>query len=423
MSSKKNKAGKIKKEGLGQKILVFTAGLFVALLLLEIFVRITGFAFAFFQMRQNRISVHQKGIYRIMCIGESTTAVGGENSYPSQLQDILNQSNIGVEFSVINKGMPSGNTTALLDELEDNLNNYRPDLVIAMMGANDGGNFYSYNEDVDEEIKLSAVFRTYKLARLLWFYVKNRNTGGQPGDISDVLNDEGMPRNRKEVGEAARKIFYTTSPGLDSFLLANDYMDQGRYKEASDSYEKAIESGFLKNIISIHPKNIWIYYSLGASYKKQGRFEDAENVYKKIVELLPDIGYTELATLYKEQGKNDLAKEYSNKARKFNKWYYNKITRRNYQRLKKALDLRKIRLVSVQYATLSLEPLKKMLYPQEDIIFVDNEQLFKKAIEQDGYKKYFVDACFGSYGHCTREGNKLLAENIASHILREVFNK
>ncbi|MFA5200664.1 MAG: tetratricopeptide repeat protein, partial [Candidatus Omnitrophota bacterium] len=285
MSSKKNNAAKIKKESLGQKILVFTAGLFAALLLLEIFVRITGFAFAFFQMRQNRISIHQKGTYRIMCIGESTTAVGGENSYPSQLQDILNQSNIGVEFSVINKGIPSGNTTAILDELEDNLNNYRPDLVIAMMGANDGGNFYSYNEDVDEEIKLSAVFRTYKLARLIWFYVKNRNAGGQPGDISDVLNDEGMPRNRKEVGEAARKIFYTNSPGLNFFLLANDYMDQGRYKEASDSYEKAIESGFLKNIISIHPKNIWIYYSLGASYKKQGRFEDAENVYKKITEL------------------------------------------------------------------------------------------------------------------------------------------
>jgi tetratricopeptide (TPR) repeat protein len=413
---------------LSQKTFAAILGLFLSLILLEFGVRITGFVFSFLQEQRNRISVQQKGTYRIMCVGESTTAVGGENSYPYQLQEILNQRNIGVKFSVINKGMPSGNTTAILAELEDNLNTYRPDMVIAMIGANDGGDYALYKEGFDsKKIDLSRVFRTYKLAKFLWFYVVNKNaaiSGGNSGrDIADVINDPGMPRSRKEVEATARKIFYTASPGLDLFILANDYMAQARYKEASECYEKVIEMGFLKEILKIHPKNIWIYYSLGECYKKQGRYNDAEEMYKKIVEVLPDIGFAELAALYKEEGEYKLAEEYSRKAREFKKWYYNALTRHNYQKLKEILDLRKIKLVSVQYPTCSLEPLRRMLSPKEGIIFVDNEIIFKKAISMGGYNKYFVDNCFGDFGHCTKEGNNLLAGNIANHILREAFSK
>jgi len=57
------------------------------------------------------------------------------------------------------------------------------------------------------------------------------------------------------------------------------------------------------------------------------------------------------------------------------------------------------------------------------VIFVDNERIFKDAIGKKGYNKYFTDMFGGDFGHCTQKGNKLLAENIANAILKEVFNK
>jgi hypothetical protein len=57
------------------------------------------------------------------------------------------------------------------------------------------------------------------------------------------------------------------------------------------------------------------------------------------------------------------------------------------------------------------------------MIFVDNERVFKEAIEKDGYKEYFRDMLGGDFGHCTEKSNRLLAENIANTILRGYFNK
>jgi tetratricopeptide (TPR) repeat protein len=161
---------------------------------------------------------------------------------------------------------------------------------------------------------------------------------------------------------------------------------------------------------------------LKQSHKRQGRYVEAEEAYKKILTIRPDMAYTELAILYKQQSRYSLAEEYFRKARKFRAEYYNPVTRYNYQKLKKILALRKIKLVSVSYPTRSSEPLKKMLGLQDGgIIFVDNEMIFKKALQQGGYSKYFIDACYGDFGHGTKEGNGLLAENIANVILREVF--
>jgi ABC-type antimicrobial peptide transport system permease subunit len=71
----------------------------------------------------------------------------------------------------------------------------------------------------------------------------------------------------------------------------------------------------------------------------------------------------------------------------------------------------------------SIEPLKKIFEGEEGISFVDNEEVFKSAVLRDGYCKYFIDIFGGDFGHCTDKGNRLLAENIANVILKEVFHK
>ena len=72
----------------------------------------------------------------------------------------------------------------------------------------------------------------------------------------------------------------------------------------------------------------------------------------------------------------------------------------------------------------NIEPLKKILQGNEEgVIFVDNEKIFRDALKKASYREYFSDTFGGDFGHCTPKGNKLLAENIANVILKEVFGK
>ena len=80
-------------------------------------------------------------------------------------------------------------------------------------------------------------------------------------------------------------------------------------------------------------------------------------------------------------------------------------------------------MVCVQYPMRDVEPLRKIFEKNEGVLFVDNEGIFKKALKKVSYKEYFIDMFAGDFGHCTQEGNRLLARNIADVILKEVFDR
>jgi len=78
----------------------------------------------------------------------------------------------------------------------------------------------------------------------------------------------------------------------------------------------------------------------------------------------------------------------------------------------------------VQYPMHSVASLKKIFQGVEQgIIFVDNEKIFKEAVRKSRYNEYFRDMFGGDFGHCTVKGNRLLAENIANVIIKEIFGK
>jgi hypothetical protein len=66
-----------------------------------------------------------------------------------------------------------------------------------------------------------------------------------------------------------------------------------------------------------------------------------------------------------------------------------------------------------------------MLLPgrEREILFVDNERIFQNAVARGSYQQYFVDMFAGDFGHCTPKGNRLLAENAADSILRDILGK
>jgi tetratricopeptide (TPR) repeat protein len=199
-------------------------------------------------------------------------------------------------------------------------------------------------------------------------------------------------------------------------LLAGWYTELGMYARAERLYKRAIE---------VNPKSRLRYSQLGMCYMKQGKYEKAIDLFTEVIngENGPEKErfYNGLAYAYSKMGNENMANIMHEKAnyRKMNR--YNPKTRSNYRKIADILRDRGIKLVCVQYPRCGIEPLKKILNGKNSIIFVDNESVFEKAIGNEDYHKYFTDYFAGDWGHCTKEGNRILAENIAKTIKREYF--
>jgi tetratricopeptide (TPR) repeat protein len=482
-----------------QKIILIILGLILSLALLEIGLRLGGFIFLSLQEYRNRTAIYKKGTYRIMCLGESTTAIGGRDSYPSQLEEILNQRNLGINFSVINKGVVGNNTAYILAHLEENLNRYRPDMVTAMMGVND--KLIKYYEAIPEaNTFLFNRFRTYRLSRLLWMHIinkiKKKGIYTQQGEktAASLQSSYSLIRlracyaeqvNPGQIEEAFKKAI-ELNPKDDRLYveLGRFYRDNGKYAQAEGLFQKSlnlnprndmayVELGFcylnqskdiqavqmlkkavelnsrndlayvelgryyrdqgkhieseeaLKKAIEINPRGDWAYILLGLCYMYQNKPTQAEEAFKKAIELNPtdDRAYGGLAALYEEMGKYESAQQCYQQANNLRLKHYDPRTIHNYKELKEISDKRGIKLVCIQYPVRSIEPLRRIFQGQDGVIFVDNEKVFKDALKKASYREYFTDMFEGDFGHCTRKGNRLLAENIANVILKECFNR
>lgn len=409
---------------------------------------------------ENRSSLRQKGTYRIMCLGESTTFC----QWPGLLEELLNHNNMGIKFSVIDKSISGSDTGILVSSLENNLDKYRPDMVIAMMGINDRDSVLPYS---DISVKKAALFlkslRICKLIKLLNRHIINKVTEMNNPEEREIEMDPGNQRAYIELGhqyrcigehDKAEEIFKKAieidpKNELSYFELGQHYRYTGQHDKAEAMFEKVLETGLwnernyieigqhyrymreygkiediFKKAIEIKPKNKLGYFELGHCYRDMGEYNKAEEMFKKAIKIDPedDTLYSALALLYERQGDNRSAEYYFRESNRLRLGYYNPVTSYNYQRLKEILLHRGVKLVCVQYPIRSIEPLKKMLEPHEGIIFVDNEMVFRKALKESNYDEYFRDIFAGDFGHCTDKGNELLAENIANVILKEHFN-
>ena len=495
--------------GLTKKIILTILGIFFSLLLLEAGLRVGGLAVLFLQKHSQEISIRQRGSYRIMCLGESTTAIGGETSFPSQLQELLNQSNTGLKFTVINKGMNCIDSGVIVSNLEKNLESCKPDMVVAMMGINDGGIKY-YEGIPDLNGPLFNKSRLYRYVMVLWRQITNkikeaRNAGaGGEARLREELLEKTIaadPQNETAYFELG-KLYWARGKtaqieglfrkfsginhksGRAYIEMARFFMAQGKNAQAEEAYQKAIaletkdewvyiELGRLCRIqgkfagieelyqkaIALNPKNEWSYIELGRFYFGEQRYPEAEEAYQKAIALNPGIDYAYLelgwlyldrsefakaeelyrkavqlnpgsdkelgamAVVYAQMGKNESSRQYSEKTAALRKGRCSGITAANYRKLKTVLDARGIKLVCVQYPMRSIAPLKRIFAGSSGNIYVDNEMSFKEAVGKSGFKDYFIDMFGGDFGHCTPKGNRLIAENTARAILKEVTGK
>ena len=498
-----------------QKLALVIFGLFLGLILLEAGLRLAGFAVSFFRERADRLARGEEGDYVIMCLGESTTADGGTNAYPRQLEEILNGRDVGIQFTVLNKAVSGSDTGRILSRLEKDLAAYKPDMVITMMGINDGPETLAYQDTRAVRTKLFfRGFRVYKLARLLWEHILHKiatiklsrhsrldmgseedqdksngrvigskielDRSGAEARLADQLYKQDKPEAAAQIYKKAIEI---NPESVQLYIkLGKCYRVRGRWEEAEDSFKKAFridpfseelyaEWGRLNNNrhrwdeaekicregIKINPRNFrayrqlalcfeyqgrWeeaekifkealrfnpqnseLYFSLGSLYRKRKNWEAAERMYRKMAEISPRNNRVcaALALCYLNQGKDELAEEYFNKAAALRFKSDQNNTARNYRKLKEVITRNGVKLICVQYPMRPVDELKEIFHDTEGIVFVDNEGIFKEAVKRSSFRSLFWDYFAGDFGHCTRRGNRLLAENIAEVILGEVI--
>jgi tetratricopeptide (TPR) repeat protein len=486
-----------------KKIWLVIFGLFLFFVLLEIVLRISGFIFISLQESRNLKAIKQNGTFRIMCLGESTTAMGGVNSYPAQLEEILNQANnIGVKFIVVNKGLGSSNTITILRDVENNLNKYKPDMVITMMGINDCAAHMPQERFSSQGKPLFfQSLKVYKLIRLIQLHItakiselkkskpiidkkttildkdflktglhKEKSSAYEEPFPNEVILKKTIELRTDDANaylELAR--FYYNKDDLANAetichkairlnpknptsyeLLGNISEFQNKLLDAEAAYKKAVELnpsfcsayGFLarclkkqrryseaveaaKKAIAINPTVHFFWAELWLTYGLWGEYREAEESIKKFIKTSGGTGYTDLIMLYCQivNTKQENYIEYREKRDETVEECTNRFTIPNYKKIKEILDKRGIQLVCVQYPTLNIAGLRKIYAGQDNIVFVDNEMLFKDALRNLRYEELFTDSFGTSFGHCTRKGNRLLAQNIAKTILKEYFKQ
>jgi len=470
-----------------QKVVLLLCGLLVALTLLEVGLRAGGRAFLWMQERRNRASLREGRPFRILCIGESTTALGGEDAYPKQLERVLNEQAARPLVSVINRGVPATDTAEILARLPPMLEQYRPDAVVAMIGINDVAGASAPEHTATRQVLAST--RVYKLARFAWGLTRGRYAIPPPptprfeaeveakerrlrARVAASASDEGavvelgtlyLARGRLEDARRLLEQARTLDPRSELALLGLAIVEQRRgdaqlsdeaidaaatatgvgaaaQREVAREYLRFFESETATHLTTLLFGSIpsddqasrmlkTAYFHAAERCTRERRLDDAEALLHR-GRTLPgepseDLYYGQLALVAQARGDQRAFEERLGRARTLRalREEPSTPTARNYRELRQLLRERGIPLVAVQYPMRSVDSLRRMLHDDEGIVFVDNEAVFKEALRAAPYTEYFADAFAGDFGHLTPKGNRLLAANVADAIRGTILDR
>jgi len=458
----------MKKITIKQKIGLVFFGIFLALLLVELFLRMGGYVMLSIQRSENKNE--NKNEYVILCLGESTTAnlYLEESNWPAELEKILNSKGSVKKFQVINEGIVGTTTTQILANLEGNLKKYQPDMVIAMMGINDAWTRVPYGTSSKSNLRLFlGNLRLYKLGNLLFLHCSEKVKNFHENEIDNIKEDRsrsyqeyidlGWEYIAKEEYEKAEEAFkkaieidpktYIAYTGLG--WSYRNRLTVENVEKAEEAFKKAIELNpgnddayeglawvyteqnkpklaelMLKKAIEINPNNSMTYVELAILYKDQYRINETIETLKKSIEIDPvnERAYLILKEVYMNLSMNTEAEEAYQRILQIRLNYYNPILVRNYQQIYDILNEREIKLFIMQYPVREIEEFKNFFTEeqQKNIVFISNKENFEEVLENVGYDALFIDRFAGDFGHCTLKGNRLMAENVANVILKEL---
>jgi lysophospholipase L1-like esterase len=411
---------------LRHKLLLLAASIVFSLLLLELLLQGASFALRAVSdhSRTDFLASSSADEYRILCLGESTTEGYGQTSYPSILAEALEGRYALPRFEVINAGFVAETSSVLVRKLGPLISQYRPRMVIVMMGINDP--FYFSNPD---RIGLSTATqsallksRVYKLARIAWSNLAARFSEARP--------------------HAA--YYPTVSPDIEEHYnrftqLYWDYCDDWNEDRPHDIDEKfrslimmarevALSPRAAKGAIIDIPEPYIIYYYgsyefLSAYYVESDRQDEAIALFNEAIDRHPEAEFflRGLGGVYAAIGDDSLGRRYFRQADQIAGKRVLGVTKASFTELLRLAESNRMLLVAMQYPTRKVTELKYLLDGSEYPLYVDNELTFIRAVEESGYDTYFADRFAGNFGHCTEQGNRLIVENLLNQVFDPLF--
>ena len=372
------------------------------------------------QKYHNNKIINKKVQYKGICLGESTTA----GQYPIQLQQLLDTKYPNM-FSIIDCGVQGANLKDIIESLDDNINKYKPNIAICMIG------------DIEHFSILQKLNKVY-------------DDDNSSFDLFFKLQNDGK---FKEAEEILKKILINRPNDENAFLylttLYYNYLNEKKigYNMAIEGINKKFinKESFYKIIFEYCNVNNMTdelkYYinkainediSIFSNDLKYFLYDIAKNYItkeqqKKILEVMlnnDDLSFSFLAIEKLKQKDYIQAEKYFNKAEKIRLETPNIETYDLYRIMVKKLIDNNIKVICMQYPVRSIKPLKEQLKNEpyyDKLTFISNEKIFKDALKEKDFYELFDDQIGGDFGHCTDLGNTMIAENIVN-TLENILN-
>jgi len=298
---------------LKQKIGLVFFGVVLTVILLEIGMRMAGFALTTLQDYRNRRALTNKDSFRILCLGESTTYLGGKYSYPCQLENILNARISDRQFDVINLGRCGITTSAILDQLPGDLSTFQPDMVVAMLGINDSDLILPQDE-TERSRFLSGLLslKSFRLFVNLWQNGHIRPNDSERLPVQAAIQAQKMQSkfsisSSKNLQKLSRRNKLHPDDPDTLLLLGREYLYHRHYRQAEKYFKKLITKQpnhpdallhlgqilhakqdyneaqrYFLRILKKQPKHLDAWLGLANSYSRSGKSRLAEKIYRAV---------------------------------------------------------------------------------------------------------------------------------------------
>jgi len=426
-------------KNLRQKFFLILFGLAVVFLVLEVGLRVAGYIYNSYRIKDRVARVNNENTFRILCIGDSYTFGHGATtgySYPEQLEKMLNKNNSHRKFIVYNRGISGANSSRMLKELPENLKRYNPDAIIIMTGMNNRwnlqeSNYFLFKKGAKTYFCRADAFltrlRSYKLLKILVGSLRNKALQGlsryrnsNKGNFSAIDDNQVVSMDKGMSKEAN-----------EHFRLGQEYLITRELSLAVEEFKKAIE---------INPRHYYALVGLGDTYDCQGKYELAEKMLKKALEVNPNSinAYGALWKMYWHAGKNSLALETIRKQLDLNpldddlrqilrsglpylpdeKEILDKVLEYDLENMFRLAKAGGEKIILLTYPlSEDNDEIRKRLANKWKILFVDNAKSFSELKSEENYKQkdYFVED-----GHCNSNGYQIIAQNVYRVLQSEI---
>lgn len=284
------------------KICICVFSLIFFLGLLEIGLRLAGYLYS-----SNRISskkeatllTQTKKNYSILCIGDSYT-FGGEgnlkDSYPSQLQRMLDSKNYNRIYNVVNAGACELDSKHLLLRLPGFIQAYKPEVVILLVGA--ANRFNLGDSNLHEGIIKNIIrdLRIYKMARILHVNLKGRILAWQAKHGFELISRRSIPvsdnsENNFVINDHSKKLsrydqaeyYFDGMADTDTFSENHSPGERAWFYCNTADAQKTLQ--FCEEALQANSESLEILYAMACIYRKMEEVEKAIEQFRKAINI------------------------------------------------------------------------------------------------------------------------------------------